>query len=804
MEEHDRSYRLQGRVTNSDGREISHAEITVWWQRIRERIPLGEARTTEEGFYEVRYRPPEDAPGKVLVVVEAIGSSLAAPLLSQPTPAAPKLTINLSEQPQDSSKYAALLRALLPLLGGLSLTGIVEDSSHQDLSFLSTETGRSQEEIMQVCVAARLEAAFQIAAAGFYAFLAQHVPPTLPSSLLDASDEFSLIDALVAQVCQQIANQDANVQSAALATAVTRNIVGPQMGKQAAQIVQQLQSLRQTQMLSSPYLTGKTTLGSLLDSAGLSKDKQSSFAQALADNVQSPSKFWATLGDGNHGFTAQEVSAVRQTLSLGVLVKNSLPMVQQLNQQFAAGKYKTLPELATLSVQDWEALITAVGAGAVPGNIEAVGGKSAASVFAQETYDRVTRTYPTAALLNRVGQDALVPSSQQQPVAAFFNANPQLDLRRQNLEVYLKQAGEQAYGGVQGPDRITLVATVRAFQRLLRVTPHVDIAARLLKMGVQSAAAVTVLGKQQFVNKLIASGASSTDAFKTYYLAEQRYAGVVALWTQFRRDVVGLWPQALGSYSTYDDPKTKAADGSPTLELLFGSQDYCKADFCTSLLSPAAYLTDLLMWLSQRTAGISGGFASAVDVLLSRRPDLGTLLLNCPNTNTAIPYIDLVNELLEDAVAAPQAGILRQIELSADELRAAPDPNCVNTNAYGVLRTAKCPHTLPYDAPLDQLRAVLAKSNVALWQVRQAFQPLHGAVPAAQAQSIAGERFGISFGERALITTPDATLATQAAVWNTANPATDLTNVAMFMGAADLTYDQLLQLLPVVWTRNGG
>ncbi len=804
MKKHNRSYILQGRITNAEDKEISHAEIIVWWQHIRKRVQLAETKSTEEGHYEVHYTVPDDAPGKVLLVVEVKDNSLSAPLFSQPTPAAPKLTINLSEQAIDSSEYASLLRAVLPLLSGLPLTALVEDSTHQDLSFLSAETGGSQEKIMQLCMAARMEEAFQISATGFYAFLAQHVPPTLPSSLLDASDEFSLIDALVVHVGQQIANQNAQAQSAAIAAAVTRNIVGPQIGKQAAEIVQQLQALRYSQMLGSPNLTGKATLGNLLDVAGLAKDKQTAFAQVLSDNVQSPGKFWATIDDGKHGFTAQEVTAVRQTLSLGVLVKNSLPIVRQLNQQFAAGKYHALPELATLTVQDWETLITASGSGAVPSNIAAVGSQSAASVFAQETYDRVTRTYPTAALLNRVGNDALVPSNQQQPVAAFFTANPQLDLRRQNLDVYLKQTGETAYGGVQGQDRITLVANVRAFQRLLRITPHVDIAARLLKMGIQSAAAVTVIGRQQFVNKLIVAGASSTDAFKTYYLAEQRYASVVALWTQFRRDFVGIWPQALGSYQTYDDPKTQAADGSPTLELLFGSQDYCEVDFCTSLLSPAAYLTDLLMWLSQRTAGVSGGFSSALDVLLARRPDLGTLLLNCPNTDTAIPYIDLVNELLEDAVSAPPPGMLRQTELSAEQLRAAPDPNCVNMNAYGMLRTAKYPHTLPYDAPLDQLRTVLAQSNVALWQVRQGFQPLQGAAPTLQEQAIASERFGISLGERALITIPDATLATQAVVWNTADPAADLTNVATFMSAADITYDQLLQLLTVVWTRNGG
>ena len=37
-------------------------------------------------------------------------------------------------------------------------------------------------------------------------------------------------------------------------------------------------------------------------------------------------------------------------------------------------------------------------------------------------------------------------------------------------------------------------------------------------------------------------------------------------------------------------------------------------------------------------------------MLLERRPDLGDIELTYQNTNTSIPYIDLTNEALENAV----------------------------------------------------------------------------------------------------------------------------------------------------------
>src|SRR5262249_6260843 len=44
---------------------------------------------------------------------------------------------------------------------------------------------------------------------------------------------------------------------------------------------------------------------------------------------------------------------------------------------------------------------------------------------------------------------------------------------------------------------------------------------------------------------------------------------------------------------------------------------------------------------------------TALDVLLEpgRRPDLADMELTCENTEVIIPYVDLVNEILEDAVA---------------------------------------------------------------------------------------------------------------------------------------------------------
>src|SRR5579863_2847073 len=794
----DNDYRIHGLVTDANGKGVSGASITVWWQRIRERVRLAQDRTSEQGNYELRYRLPEDAPGKVLVGVEAQGGGLTAPLESAQTVAAPDLSINLNAPPVDASQYGTLLRSVTPLLQGLSLTDLVENDAHQDISFLATETGSAKERIMRLVVAAHLQKTFAVTAPAWYAFLALRVPASLPASLLEASQQFTLIDALVAQVAALIAAVDSAQQTSTLQNAVTANVVPESLSTQIAQIVAGLQALRQSNLLGNPYQAGKTTLGQLLNTAGVTPDKQNAFAQALMQNTQPLEQFWATLADGRHGFTPAEVAAVRQTLSIGAFVKNSLPLVSNLQQSFNAGTHKVLSDLAKLSRNDWLNLINSSGAGAVPSNIA---GADPAATFAHEIYDRVTASYPTAALSARVA--SFVPAAQQAPLNTFFANNSSLDLRRENLAIFLKQAGAAAFNGIAAGDKDAVLANANAMQRVLRIVPHVDMAQSLLTAGLTSAASIAMMGKQQFVAKMVGAGAAATDAYKTYALARTRYAGVVALYTQFNSSFAGLWPKALGPREPDSGMVAGAIAQNASLATLFGSQDYCAVDDCTSILSAAAYLTDLLMWLSRRTNGVTG-YPNALAVLTARRPDLVNLLLNCPNTDTTLPFIDVVNELLADTISPPLPAAWRQTTISADFLRAAPDPANANPAADALLVGAGAvyPRTLPYDVSLDLLRSVLANANVALWQLRQAFLPLHGVPTVAQLAPVASERFSISQPERNLITT--ANFAPLPQVWNTANPAVDLAPVSAFLSAAKLTYEQLVDPIEVAWVTGGG
>src|SRR5580693_3459849 len=298
-----------------------------------------------------------------------------------------------------------------------------------------------------------------------------------------------------------------------------------------------------------------------------------------------------------------------------------------------------LPDLARLSLQNWVELVNEIGA---PPNVDA-------QAFATSVYHRVTRAYPTTALSSGVASGNFVPKAERTPLERFFQNNPSLELIKHNIPAYLAERGDQAFAGIALEDRPEVLAEVRSFQRVLHVAPQPDAAQTLLELGIKSATQIAALGQQQFSLKATAAGMTKSEAERAFQVAAQRYASVVSLYTQFNRDAVGILPKAMGQGLNGNEAVRAAIQRDPSLATLFGSQDYCATDFCTSILSPAAYLCDLLLWLHNHK--LSNG--TVLDVLDNRRPDIRHLLLNCPNTDTELPYIDLVNELLADTISPP-------------------------------------------------------------------------------------------------------------------------------------------------------
>ncbi|WP_068775022.1 neuraminidase-like domain-containing protein [Paenibacillus sp. FJAT-26967] len=179
----------------------------------------------------------------------------------------------------------------------------------------------------------------------------------------------------------------------------------------------------------------------------------------------------------------------------------------------------------------------------------------------------------------------------------------------------------------------------------------------------------------------------------------------------------------------------------PDYQEIFGSLNYCECDECKSIFGPAAYLVDLMRIANQYITVPNRSTIPANMTLAVRRPDLANIELTCENTNTTMPYLQVVNERLEAAVRSALS---------------------IKGDLYQALSVQVYPFNLPFQYPLEQMRIYLNRMNVKLGDV----YTLLG----SPAPSVTAETLGLSQEEFLLISTST----------------TDQTQLQTFYGVSDL------------------
>lgn len=163
----------------------------------------------------------------------------------------------------------------------------------------------------------------------------------------------------------------------------------------------------------------------------------------------------------------------------------------------------------------------------------------------------------------------------------------------------------------------------------------------------------------------------------------------------------------------------------PTWKELFGSLDFCQCEHCNSVYGPAAYFVDLLHFLDTNgDASDKIKYKTVLDVLFKRRKDLGNIRLNCANTETPMPYIDLINEILEWAVVNKELDFSYQTTRTAEELKVSPEN--IQSNAYETLKKAVYPFDLPFDLWKVQADAYLENIGIQRHEIMRTLQSDNG------------------------------------------------------------------------------
>lgn len=424
----------------------------------------------------------------------------------------------------------------------------------------------------------------------------------------------------------------------------------------------------------------KGTLKSIFSTCDLASEQVSRAVDQYDERVGLSHAFWNRV-EGDPSVGTEVVTELQLTLKLGELTMGHLPLLRELQRLRQEGLI-THPE--DLLDQDWMSLITARVEGQIIGTPPGIPGETEderVNNYAEALRLRVPRLFPSAVIARRVrtlrqermpeelrgglfidaavvaaaaqseaGEDEEIPgapppeeesSATLERLSQFFGQNPAFDLSSTPIGRTLD---------VDTPEE------VRSLRRLLKITPHdPGASADLLLDGVNSAHDVACMGRGNF---LAQHGPGLGHQAKSIHAsAVQQSLMALAL---YARCSPGLNPVAPAM-----TPSPITPPNIPEWAGLFGTLNLCDIVDDRSVLSAGAYLVDVLHFLGQQKLKFNEKGKSALKVLLERRPDIAWLELSSPNTHTMLPYVDLVNEVLEAAVFPLQF----QIEAgSEDEL----------------------------------------------------------------------------------------------------------------------------------------
>lgn len=434
----------------------------------------------------------------------------------------------------------------------------------------------------------------------------------------------------------------------------------------------------------------------------------------------SPVQFWRDLETAPPAsFGPQTVPAAQRAMALLAVAGQHLPTVTAFQTA-----HPNVPAswMAEIGLAGWQGLVEGLAPDDLPSWVRGATAKARRVRWADAVYRAAERRYPWAALrgdlVRELTADPVLGTTDLTALRDFVIAHTTTDWTSSTAaELDLPTAYLPAFT----PAPTSPVADqLKALQRLLAVTPVRDAwgAMRTLWLaGFRSAADISRIGQQRFFYRLTQASPGAVS---------QELA--LAIWRRARRRsqrAANAW--RAGNAARGVGQGRFAGPGQSHVELKPAAitevhklypQALCGCVHCQSVLSPAAYFVDTLFWLDAR---------EALDPLLAARPDLERLQLTCENTETALPYADLLIEVLEQIVAGQGlSGLPNTTVGTTPALLAYPEhaDRTAATAAYDQLAQAVWPRVLPYHLALDEVQTYLAKAGVSHVDLIDAFNPL--------------------------------------------------------------------------------
>ncbi len=682
-------------------------------------------------------------------------------------------------------------------LGSLKIEDLQETETDKQISQLSLQIGLSADEIMRHILSRLVTKSVNVGSTltpeVFYAFINQNLPADLPGDLLRGTSDWETIDHLIELTASGIVFLDDDTQLQILDNAISQNLVSQKIKINKDAIVKELQKQRNDFALTKPILVGNGNIQTLLDQSTIKKAHYSTISSVFLNNGGINSSFWEEIKTHEATIGVEAIADFTTTVESGNVSKNHLPTITFLKKNIGSAQNKPFKKASDLAKLNQDGFVEIINKNNknVPDNMPGDTVNEKVANFAAAMKSRVDFLYPAVSLVATIKKDNIGNITKINQITKFIDKQESLDFKKDNIDQYLLNNPSVAI------DNKTL-EELKIVQRIHKISNDSVAGATLVANGLHSSMQIYFIGQERLSVLMSDNGVGVAATNQIYESSKMQYMQILARLMEYRREIHRDTPAAIVSHIYSKDEIQKALGDIPNLESLFGSLDYCDCQHCKSLYSPAAYLTDLLRYLETHLA-VQPPIAvdppiTVKDVLFDRRSDIGNIKLNCINTNTPLPYIDLVCEILENNIVENN-DFIYQTTLSQNELRATPE--YIQNDAYNTIANADYPLNSSFNLWQEETRAYLNHLRVPRYELMEAFQDksdTNNKKP--DDASIAAEYFGISAKEKDLITTKRSNAADQDKYWGADIRKKDV-SVARFMDRAKLSYRELLGLLLV-------
>jgi hypothetical protein len=789
-------YTVSGVVSSSDRPGVKDLRVDVMDRNVSGDVLLTSASTDDRGRYKATF------PASLLRELKKQQPDLQARVFADKTflaasevryNAGHNETLNV-ELPANSaalaSEHETLLNSLAPHFNG-ALRDLKESGERQDITYLANKTGWDARAVALAALADQFS---------------QQSSDAAGQPAIKPAFYYALFRAGLPANADTLFRTDAETVKQVLQKAVKQGVIEQASEQEIDAAAQDFQKLSAQNRLTSAPVIGTSSLKDLLAVSRLSETEQTKFSELLTKNQQDSTKLWAAV---ENELGPQRAKQLQVDGKLSLLTINNAPLVSQLHTFAGNGEINDPVQLAEKGLHraaDWLPLLD--NNVQIPKEIPGATPELKKANYAEFLAAQIRISYPTAAVAEMVRKGDLTVQSPAQ-VNTFLTQNQgQFEIGVMPVEHFIARNNLNV-------DKNTLTE-VKQIERVYQITPDDRAMNTLLKNGINAAADVVRFERGTFIQKFGEQMGGAAIAAQTYDKSVQIHNAVLNVVVGYltARNGISIGSQPLAARNGDGNgmvlepaPDGPASDviAYPTLESLFGEMDFCACDHCHSILSPAAYLVDLLEFLDQ--APTEAGKDNPLAVLRERRPDIENLPLTCENTNTALPYIDVVNEILEYFIAnAVQPLTLRDYlghdtgTASSADLLASPQ--FVMDAAYTTLRNESFPALLPFHQPLENLRRYFDKFEVrlplAMERLRVNDQLERGANTYGW-RDILMEELYLSRDEYQILTDGGANPLWR--IYGFANGTTDadvineLSNAKQFTRRLDITYEDLVEIL---------